>query len=114
MDRWSPVTAEAQARAVYEPAKAISEAVKTGDYATLVRKLPMMETQIADIKRYDATLKTMQREAGEAATGLTITPSKAIVEQPDHSPSGWPSTSSTAMPRRWHSALNSLSDQRFF
>lgn len=71
MDRWSPVTAEAQARAVYEPAKAISEAVKTGDYATLVRKLPMMETQIADIKRYDATLKTMQREAGEAATGLT-------------------------------------------
>lgn len=71
VDSWSPTTTEAQARALAAPANALAEAVKTGDYGKLVRQHPMFERHIPDIRRYDAALKAAQREAGEAATGLS-------------------------------------------
>ena len=50
-----------EAKAVYRPAKDVSEALKTGDFRTLVYHNPGFESAIHDIQKYEAALEAAKR-----------------------------------------------------
>ena len=47
---------KAEAKAVWEPAALVSEAIRTGDWHKVVRRFPGFETSIKDIQKFNAAL----------------------------------------------------------